>query len=114
VDDEAQHYLCAVFNSYVANYLVRMRVGTHVTAAIISRLPVPRPSRTDPRFRELAAASRALTRRFTRATFARLNARVAELYGLTSRQFAHVLDTFPLIPAAERAAALQRFGAGRV
>ena len=41
VDDEIQQFLCGIFNSYVANYLVRLRVTTHVSAAIVDRLPVP-------------------------------------------------------------------------
>ena len=45
LDEEAQQFLCGILNSYVANYLVRMRVGTHVSAAIVARLPVPRPDR---------------------------------------------------------------------
>jgi hypothetical protein len=53
-------------------------------------------------------------RRYSNAALASLNARVAELYGLSPRQFAHVLDTFPLIAAAERAAALQLFASGKV
>ena len=39
-----QEFLCGVLNSFVANYLVRQRVTTHVTARIMSRLPVPRPA----------------------------------------------------------------------
>src|SRR4029079_16683098 len=35
-------FLCGILNSFVANYLVRLRVGTHVTVSIIERLPVPR------------------------------------------------------------------------
>jgi hypothetical protein len=34
---------------------------------------------------------------------------VARLYGLAREDFAHVLDTFPLVPAATRAAALTWF-----
>ena len=41
LDEEAQQFLCGILNSYVANYLIRMRVGTHVSAAIVARLPVP-------------------------------------------------------------------------
>ena len=41
LDDECQEYLCGILNSFVANYLVRMRVSTHVTSGIIDRLPVP-------------------------------------------------------------------------
>ena len=38
---DAQHVLCALLNSFVANYLVRLRVNTHVTASLLARLPVP-------------------------------------------------------------------------
>jgi hypothetical protein len=37
-----QLVLCALFNSYVANYLVRMRVSSHVTLAVLDTLPAPR------------------------------------------------------------------------
>src|SRR5207245_1641470 len=35
MSDERQRVLCALLNSYVANYLIRMRVSTHVTTAIL-------------------------------------------------------------------------------
>jgi hypothetical protein len=35
------------------------------------------------------------------------------MYGLDTRQYAHVLDTFPLVPRHERTAALERLGAYR-
>ena len=38
----SQHFLCGLFNSLVVNYLVRLRVTTHVTTTIVERLPVPR------------------------------------------------------------------------
>ena len=37
----AQYFLCGLFNSFVVNYLVRMRVTTHVTTATVERLPIP-------------------------------------------------------------------------
>ena len=40
-----QRVLCALLNSYIANFLVRQRIGTHLSAAIVERLPVPRPDR---------------------------------------------------------------------
>src|SRR4029077_18822179 len=38
---QAQYFLCGLFNSLVLNYLVRRRVATHVTTAIVQGLPVP-------------------------------------------------------------------------
>jgi len=109
LDAESQQYLCGVFNSYVANYLVRMRVGTHVSASIIARLPVPKPPSHDAVFQRVAGLSLALSTRFDDVAFARLNAVVAGLYGLSHAQFAHVLETFPLVPSADRALALRMF-----
>ena len=45
LDLESQWYLCGMLNSFVANYLVRLRVSTHVSSGIIDRLPVPAPRR---------------------------------------------------------------------
>ena len=109
IDGDSQEFLCGIFNSYVANYLVRMRVGTHVTATIIGRLPVPRPSQRDPAFRAIVRLSRSLASARSILSVARLNAKVAALYGLNREHFAHVLDTFPLVPATERAEALRAF-----
>jgi hypothetical protein len=114
VDEAAQHFLCGVFNSYVANYLIRMRVGTHVTAATVARLPVPRPGPSDPVFQRVAAISRGLRRKPDSRRLARLNVLVAGLYGLSYVQFARVLETFPLVPVAERAAALRLFAPQKV
>jgi hypothetical protein len=112
LDDEAQQFLCGVFNSYVANYLVRMRVGTHVTAAIIARLPVPRPALPHARYTEIARISRRLARRADADALARLNALVAMEYGLSPRHFAHILETFPLVPPEDRRTALQMLERG--
>lgn len=106
LDDEVQHFLCGVFNSYVANYLVRMRVGTHVSAAIVARLPVPKPERTDPRFRAVVRAARRLAQGRDAGLLAQLNVLVSTLYGLSQGQFARVLETFPLVSPGERAQTL--------
>jgi hypothetical protein len=107
-DIEAQYFLCGIFNSFVANYLVRMRVSTHVTAAVVDRLPVPKPPRDSRAFRRLAALARQLAGG-TREAAAEHQALAAVLYGLNEDQFAHVLDAFPLVPRAERDAALSAF-----
>jgi hypothetical protein len=102
LDDESQDFLCGIFNSFVANYFIRMHVVTHVTTAIVARLPVPRPPAGGRVFRRVARLSRAIARHRRAADVARLHAAVAALYGLSERQFTHVLSTFPLAPEAER------------
>ena len=58
---DAQHVLCALLNSFVANYLVRLRVNTHVSASLLARVPVPLVEENDPAFTQLATLSRALS-----------------------------------------------------
>jgi hypothetical protein len=110
IDASVQRFLCGIFNSFVANYLVRMRVNTHVNVSIIERLPVPRPALDSAEFRDIVA----LTTRFgTTASdpraAAELQAHVARLYRLTVSEFQHVLDTFPLVSETARSAAMVRF-----
>ena len=108
-DLESQEFLCGIFNSFVANHLVRMRVGTHVTTAVMDRLPVPRPPRNFPPFKRLAALARHLMQSDDAEARAEHQALAARLYGLSDDAFAHVLNGFPLIAAAEREAALSSF-----
>ncbi|MBI2829140.1 MAG: N-6 DNA methylase [Acidobacteria bacterium] len=110
---DAQHVLCALLNSLVANYLIRLRVNTHVTVTLVSRLLVPVVRGNDPAFRRLAALSRVLAGGRgpveEMPQYAVLQALVAQLYGLTDRDLEHVLATFPLIAAEVRARALLEF-----
>jgi hypothetical protein len=105
----AQHLLCGLFNSFVVNYLTRLRVTMHVTTATVEQLPIPTSDAAPAACREIAGLARLLARGSNPAALARLNARVAELYQLSAREFEYVLDTFPLIPREERDAALQIF-----
>jgi N-6 DNA Methylase/Eco57I restriction-modification methylase len=106
-----QRFLCGMFNSLVVNYLVRMRVTTHVTTATVERLPLPPPGFSPSAEREIAALARLLSRKHDLAAWAQLQARVAHLYQLTPAEFAHVLGTFPLIAIGDRNAALQLYEA---
>ena len=112
-DEDLHSFLCGVFNSFVANYLVRLRAGTHVPASVIHQLPVPVPSRLSPAFLAISGLARTATRAEGAHTDAQseLQAVVARLYGLDADEFAHVLDTFPLVPASVRAEALAAFHA---
>ena len=111
--DDAQHCLLGLLNSLVANYLVRLQVTTHVTCALMARLPVPRPASRSPEFSQLAALARSLTGTGVAghdAAYARINAIAAHLYGLTRSQYEHVLSTFPLIPSPVIAACAAAYG----
>ncbi len=110
IDPAVQLFLCGILNSFVANYLVRTRVGTHVSVSIIEQLPVPRPEHDSTAFHGVVDLCRKLIRSPSNAeALARLQGSVARLYELTQPEFQHVLDTFPLVSDAERAAALRCF-----
>jgi hypothetical protein len=103
-------FLCGVFNSFVANYLVRLRGGTHVPAAVIHQLPVPVPARHSEAFAQIVRLSRAASADPKDAGIrAALHARVAHAYELQDEEFSWVLSTFPLVPEHERNAALTAF-----
>lgn len=65
----------------------------------------PAPPAT-PAFDELAGATDPAQRQKLRAE---LDGLVAHLYELTEPDFAHILTTFPLVPEAAKAAALEQF-----
>ena len=105
-----QWCLLAILNSLVANYLVRMRVTTHVTTAIMARLPAPRPEAETAEFKELVILARRLATSGIEdgpADYARLNAIAAGLYGLSADEYAHVLTTFPLLSQQLRESCLR-------
>ena len=108
-----QHVLCALLNSFVANYLIRLRVNTHVTATLMSRLPVPVIREEHPFFEQLGARTASLARGTKPVEemeeYAQLQALCAHAYQLRASEFEHILGTFPLIPAGVRAAALASY-----
>ncbi len=110
---DAQHVLCALLNSFVANYLVRFRVNTHVTVSLVSRLRVPVLDPHGRDFSRLATLARTLMHSPTVAEqqpeYFELQGLVARLYGLSEAHFAHVLSTFPLIPTDVKARCLAHF-----
>jgi hypothetical protein len=106
-----QEYLCGILNSFVANYLVRQVMTTHLGSTTVEELRVPKPARRSPEFEEISELSRNLRTRHTASDVARLQAASAQTYGLTIDDFRHILSTFPLIPQAERDAALEQFRA---
>jgi hypothetical protein len=107
----AQHVLCALLNSYVANYLIRFRVNTHVTVSLVSRLPVPLVRSGEAAFDRLNSLSRVLMKATApveeMGEYAELQALVARVYGLSHREFEHVLSTFPLVASTTKSRVLQ-------
>ena len=109
LDADSQWCLLGLLNSLVANYLVRLNVTTHVTAAHMSRLRVPRPLADSNEFKELAALARRLAKAGVTDDcddYARINAIAARLYGIARDEYAFILDTFPLIPRSQRESCL--------
>ena len=109
-----QRVLCALLNSFVANYLVRRRVTTHVTTAIVEALPMPRVERHSPLFSRLRDAAQRLESSPDPRAAADAQAAAAEAFGVTDDEFAHVLATFPLVDDSERTAAAGRFSQRRL
>ena len=136
LDPSTSLYLCALLNSFVADYFIRQQVTSNVSQFAIHLLPVPSPVAssaafqtvsvraarlicTTPEFDDLAKAvglkpstssGRAEYGTTDPAERAKLRAEldglVAHLYGLTEAEFAHILGTFPLVAEPTKIAAL--------
>ncbi len=110
---DRQYCLLGLLNSLAANYLVRLQMTTHVTVALMARLPVPKPPSDSPELRTLATLARTLEHTGIdddHDSYARLNAIAARLYGLTRDQYLHVLSTFPLLQQGLRDRCAAEFG----
>jgi len=128
-----QLFLEAAWNSFVLDWLLRMKVTTTLNFFYLYQLPVPRLTERDPEFtpiveraarlvcttpefddlaRELGLGSHAngATDPAERARLrAELDGMVAHLYGLTEEEFAHILSTFPLVAQETKDAALEAY-----
>ncbi|PYR75668.1 MAG: hypothetical protein DMF87_19925 [Acidobacteria bacterium] len=110
---DAQHVLCALLNSFVANYLIRFRVNTHVTASLMSRLRVPPIDRDTHPYHRLSTLAQTLMHSPAAAErqpeYAELQGMIGTLYGLSETDFRHILSTFPLIPEEVKSSVLLQF-----
>ena len=128
-----QAFLCAMWNSFAVDYMIRSRVSSHLSFYYVYQLPIPRLAVDDPIF--VAVANRSarlicsspdfeavahefgLTNQDEGATDpaerARLRAEldgiIANLYGLTEEEFAYILTTLPVVPQPIKDAALAAF-----
>jgi hypothetical protein len=109
-----QAFLCAMLNSYVANYLVRQVMTTHLGSATVEALRVPKPRYDSPAFEEIVELAHDLARRRDEYSHARVQALAAQCYGLTEAEFTHVLTTFPLVDGSDRASALEEFRRSKI
>jgi hypothetical protein len=128
-----QLFLCAIWNSFTMDYVVRMKVSATLNFFIIYQLPVPRLMEGDAAFRPIVQRAARLictapefdalareaglrdwrdgaTNPAERAHLrAELDALVARLYNLTEEEFTHVLSAFPLVKEEVKAATLEEF-----
>ena len=128
-----QLYLCAVWNSFVVDAMLRMKVTTTLNFFYIYQLPIPRLTEQDlefapivnraaklicttPEFDDLArevgldSHKNGVTDLTERARLrAELDGMIAHLYGLTEEEFSHILGTFPLVELSVKEATLDAY-----
>lgn len=114
LDDADQWCLLGLMNSLAANYLVRLRVTTHVTAALMARLPVPKPALpVRQRIGDLSRSLAATGIDTAPDAYARLNALAAREYGVSHDEYAFIVESFPLLPAALRERCIEAYSGKR-
>lgn len=99
--------LCALFNAFTFDWLVRQRAATHLSLYLLEALPVPRFSPAQVRFLTQASLHLSCTQAGDDALSrergpvddrcqwrARIDAMVAHAYGLDRAAYAHVLASF--------------------
>lgn len=133
IDASTQLVLCALWNSHVLDWMIRLKVTTTLNFFYLHQLPVPRLTRHDapftalekraaqlicvhPEFNALAQEAGlrdhrdGVTDPVERARLrAEIDGLVAHLYGLTDAEFLHILQTFPLVPEPARVAAYNAY-----
>ncbi len=126
-------FIVAIFNSLLADYLIKKKISRNMNMFYVYQLPVPRLTEADaefapiveraakligiaPEFDELAKDvgltgwQDGVTDETERAKLrAELDAMVAHLYNLTEDEFAYILTTFPLVAKETKEAALEMF-----
>jgi hypothetical protein len=134
--DQQQLFLCALWNSFTLDWLIRTRVTTTLNFFYIYQLPIPRLTDqevvfnmiveraarlicTTPEFQQLWESVKpgtswspslvAIDRDERAKLRAELDGIIAHLYGLSEDEFAHVLGTFPLVEQSIKDAALAAY-----
>lgn len=131
-------FFTAAFNSFVADWELRLRITTHVDMHFVYAMRIPRlPEKekdfwpivtraaklicTTSAFDELAKSAglkgwkEGVTDQNERLKIrAELDGMIAHLYGLTDEEFSHILSTFPIVPEPVKSAALEAYRKTRV
>lgn len=126
-------FALALFNSFLLDYGIRLKISRNMNMFYIYQLPVPRLQEGDewfseiveraaklicitPEFDELAqkvgigSHQNGVTNETERGKLrAELDGIIAHLYGLTKTEFTHILSTFPIVPEPTKQAALQAY-----
>ncbi len=129
IEDRTQLLLCAVWNSFVMDWMLRQKVTTTLNFFYLYQLPIPRLGSADktampivertarlicttPEFDDLAKEAgiknhkSGATDPAERARLrAELDGLIAHLYGLSEEEFAHILTAFPLVSDPVKVAA---------
>lgn len=126
-------FCTSILNSFVVDWILRLKVTTNINMFYIYQLPVPRLTAKDPAFAPiferaaklicttpefdelakevgLGSHKKGVTDAKERAKLrAELDGMIACLYGLTESEFAHILSTFPLVGEDVKSAAMVEF-----
>ena len=126
-------YLCAVWNSFIYDSLLRLKVSANINFFFVYSTQVPRLKEGDrffaeivqraaklicttPEFDELAqevglgSHKRGVTNEVERGKLrAELDGMIAHLYGLTEKEFAYILTTFPIVPEPVKVATINAY-----
>lgn len=132
-NDQLLLFLAAVFNSFLIDFLIKMKISRNMNMFYVYQLPVPRLDDssavftalvdrsarlicTTEEFDDLAAEvgigshKNGVTNEIERQKLrAELDAIIAHLYGLNEEEFAYILTTFPLVSDAVKVATLNAF-----
>ncbi len=133
INYDEMFYLCGIWNSFILDYLLRLRVTANINFFYVYQLPVPRLTEGDkyfndiveraaklicttPEFDELAqevgleSHKNGVTDETERAQIrAELDGIIANLYGLTEAEFSYILTTFPIVSEPVKIAALNAY-----
>jgi hypothetical protein len=135
ISDKEQLFITALWNSFVLDAFLRLKVSTTLNFFYVYQLPIPRLNERDRFFNQIISRAAKLictipefdglaqevglrshkdgvTDEAERALLrAELDGLITHLYGLTEDDFRHLLGTFPLVPQLVKDAALEAYRA---